>query len=224
MTASAKRHLHPAVVHLVLAGFSAICFAFVASNVASGKPLTRFDSEHAARVYGYAVAHPAVWNFAEFITDLGAGRPRTIVVIAVALILLMFRQWRLALLWAATQWLMKDIVGVAKDFFERPRPHFEVNSYAAGGWSFPSGHATGAMVTYGMIAFLIAWRWPGRWHTWLATALLASTILAVGLSRMLLGVHWFTDILGGYLLGLTWISLCVAMVEWQRSKIPAERG
>jgi undecaprenyl-diphosphatase len=215
---TAKRHLHPAVVHLLLAGFSAMCFAFVAFNVVGNRPLTSFDTQYAPRIHGYAVAHADVWNAALLLTDLGSGRPRLIVIVGVSLILLLFRQWRLALFFAATQWLLKELVAYAKDGFERPRPVLEPASYVAGGWSFPSGHATGAMVTYGMIAFLVAWRWPGKWYTWLAIAGLATIILVVGLTRMLLGVHWFTDILGGYLLGLTWVSLCVAVIEWQRVK------
>jgi undecaprenyl-diphosphatase len=213
-----KRDLHPAVVHLLFAGFSTLCFAFVAINVSGGKSLTEFDKQYAPRIYDYAVKHADAWNFAVWITDLGSGRPRIIVIIGVTLIILLQRQCRLALFFAATQWLLKEVVALTKDLFERPRPQFEIASYVAGGWSFPSGHATGAMATYGMIAFLVAWRWPGRWYSWLAIGGLASIIIFVGLSRMLLGVHWFTDILGGYLLGLTWVSLCVAVIESQRAK------
>ena len=214
MTVSAKRHLHPALVHMLLAGFSAICFAVAAFNVAHSKPITTFDAQFAPRIYNYAVTHPHVLNFAENVTELGSRWPRTGVVIGVALILLLHRQWRLTLFWAATQWALPELNNIAKEWFERPRPGLG----SAGGWSFPSGHAMGAMTTYGMIAFLVAWRWPGRWFAWLAIVGLAAIILMVGLSRMLLGVHWFTDILGGYLHGLTWISLCVAVIEWQRVK------
>lgn len=224
MTSPIKRDLHPAVVHLLLACFSAIGFAIIAADIQSGHRLTAFDAQQATRIYDYSVRHPEVWNFAVTVTDLGSGRPRTVVVIGVAIILLLQRQCRLALLWAATQWLLKEVVGLTKNWFERPRPHFDIASYSASGWSFPSGHACGVMATYGMIGFLIAWRWPGKWFTWLAIFGLGAIILLVGLSRMLLGVHWFTDILGGYLLGLTWISLCVAAVEWHRSKIQVVAG
>jgi membrane-associated phospholipid phosphatase len=218
VTSLAKRHLHPAVVHLLLASFSAMCFAFVAINVADNSRLTSFDVQFAPRIYNYAVQHADVWNAAMAITDLGSGRPRTAVVLTVTIMLILHRQWRLALFFAATQWLLREVVAVAKDFFERPRPQWETTSYVAGGWSFPSGHATGAMVTYGTIAFLVAWRWPGKWYTWFAIVGLSAIIIIVGFTRMLLGVHWFTDILGGYLLGLTWVSVCVAVIEWQRAK------
>lgn len=224
MNTSEKRHLHPAVVHLLLAGFSAICFVILAINIQSGLPITNFDKRYSIQIHDYSVSHPDVWNFAECVTDLGSGRPRTVVIVGVAIILVAFGQCRLALLWGATQWLLKEVVAYSKDIFERARPQFEVQSYYVGGWSFPSGHATGAMATYGMIAFFVAWRWAGRWYSFIAIGILAAIILAVGLSRMLLGVHFFTDILGGYLLGLAWVSLCVAVIEWQRAKKPDAIG
>lgn len=210
--ANSSKHLHPAIVHLLLAGFSFGCFAVVAENVASHKSITTFDAHQASRIYEYSSSHLGVWNIAAGITDLGAGRPRFIVICVVAIFLIAHRQCRLALFWAATQWLVKDIVGIAKDWFERPRPQFDGN-FVVGGWSFPSGHSMGAMATYCMIAFLVALRWPDKRFCWPVIGLLGLIILAVGMSRMLLGVHYFTDVLGGFLLGLAYISLCIAAIK-----------
>jgi membrane-associated phospholipid phosphatase len=211
-----NRQLPPPLVHLILSAFCALCFAIVAQSVAAQWAITNFDAAQAERFWDFSQRHPAVWNVALWTTDLGAGRPRTFIVAGVTIILICLRQWRLALFWAGTQWLVRDLVGTAKDTFERPRPHFEGTTYVAPGWSFPSGHATGAMATYAMIAFLVVMRWPGRWRCWPIVAGLCSIILLVGLSRMLLGVHYFTDVLGGYFLGLAWVSLCVAAIEWVR--------
>src|SRR5205823_1449509 len=194
-----------------LAGFGA-----VALQVVQRGPITTFDYYQSIRFYEFATSHPFVWDFAVWITDLGSGRPRTIVIVGVTLILLVERQWRLALFWATTQWLVKDIVAHAKDAFERPRPSYAGLNNLSGGWAFPSGHATGAMATYGMLAFILSMHWHDRWYRWPIVAVLSLIVLAVGLSRMLLGVHWFTDVLGGYLLALGYISLCVAGIEWGR--------
>ena len=196
--------------------FAIGCFAVVAENVSSRRPITKFDQQQAERFYEYSTTHPDVWDFAIWITDLGSGRPRTIVIVGVALFLLLEGRCRLALFWGATQYLLKEIVAVSKDMFECPRPHFDTASYIVGGWSFPSGHSAGVMATYGMIAFLVAMRWPDRWFRWPVIAGLGSIILMVGLSRMLLGVHFFTDVVGGFLLGLGYVSLCVAGVELGR--------
>lgn len=211
-----QRDLHPALVHLLLALFTAGCFAVVADRVAAQQPITTFDAHQAERCYRFAQQHPAVWDAAVLLTDLGSGRPRTAVIIGVVLVLLAHGQCRLAIGFGSTQWLFKEVVGWTKGLFERPRPPF-FDPALAGGWSFPSGHAAGAMATYGMIAYLVAWRWPEQRGRWLPVAGLSTVILFVGASRMLLGVHYFTDIVGGYLLGLAYISLCVAGIELVRS-------
>jgi undecaprenyl-diphosphatase len=213
-----KRDLHPALLHLLLALFTIACFCVVAEQVVNRRPITTFDFHQAERFHDFTAKHQSVWDFAWFITDLGSGRPRIAVVIAVSLLLLAHGQCRLTIWFAATQWIFQEVVGWTKGLFERPRPpFFDPAQGLAGGWSFPSGHAAGAMVTYGMIANLVAWRWPDYRGRWLLIAGLGVIILVVGLSRMLLGVHYFTDIVGGYLLGLTYISLCVAGIELVRS-------
>jgi len=212
------RQLPTPIVYLLLAAFSLLCFGLVAESVASDRPITVFDVDQAERFWQISLGHPAVRDFALWITDLGSGRPRTIVIVGVALILIRERQCRLAIFWGLTQWLLRELVAVSKDAFARPRPHFEGNTYVAGAWSFPSGHAAGAMTTYGMIAFLIAMRWAGRWFCWPAALGLGAIILLVGLSRMMLGVHYFTDVMGGYFLGLGYISLCIAAIAWWRPK------
>ncbi|MCE9531258.1 MAG: phosphatase PAP2 family protein [Planctomycetes bacterium] len=208
-----SRQLHPALVHLLLAGFCLIGFTLVAEQVSSRGPITTFDYHQAIRFNDYVANHPVVLNAATFVTDLGAGRPRFIVICSVAILLILHRQWRLAILWGLSQWLLKEVVAITKDAFERPRP-----DPATPGWSFPSGHATGAMVTYGMLAYLVAWKWATSWIRWPLIAVLGLIIIVVGLSRMLMGVHWFTDILGGFLLGMGYVSIWVAAVEWGRKK------
>jgi undecaprenyl-diphosphatase len=74
------------------------------------------------------------------------------------------------------------------------------------GWAFPSGHATQSISFYGMLAIvLILWYAPNRRLLFAIAA--ALVVIVVGASRLYLGVHWLTDVLGGYALGLTWMSL-----------------
>jgi membrane-associated phospholipid phosphatase len=81
-------------------------------------------------------------------------------------------------------------------------------------FSFPSGHALGATVLYGMIAYLLAVRYP----QWAIGIYLLTIILigVVGFSRLYLGVHWPTDVLAGWGSGFLWLMICIVMLRLQR--------
>ena len=96
--------------------------------------------------------------------------------------------------------------------------------------SLPSGHAAGAVVTFGVLATLGAERWPGRAPLlWTLAALLS---LAVGTSRVVLNVHYVTDVLAGWCLGLAWLAGALLLrLVWKRrclsasaSSTPPARG
>lgn len=90
----------------------------------------------------------------------------------------------------------------------RPRPPRVDWATHASGWSFPSGHATTAALTAGLLVVAVLVRGP-RGRTLLALATCCWGAL-VGLTRVYLGVHWFTDVLGGWLFGVGWLGLCLA--------------
>lgn len=102
-----------------------------------------------------------------------------------------------------------------KAVFQRVRPEFDAPLATALGWSFPSGHAMGAMVAYGMLAYLLVLRF-GRTPAPFIVAGAAIIVLAVGFSRIYLGVHYFSDVLGGYLSGIAWLAVCASAIEIAR--------
>lgn len=91
----------------------------------------------------------------------------------------------------------------------RERPVLEAAIASARGFSFPSGHATIATAVYGALFLVFVASVPARGRRWL----LAATVVflaGVGLSRLVLGVHHLTDVVGGHILGLAWLSAATA--------------
>ncbi len=102
--------------------------------------------------------------------------------------------------------LIKPLVG-------RPRPHVGQLVSTATGYAFPSGHATqtaAVAVTLAALGAVLTGSWPRKVTIWSAAAL---GCLIVGFSRVYLGVHWPTDVLGGYALGALWAALCALAVR-----------
>ena len=99
---------------------------------------------------------------------------------------------------------------VLKRIFERVRPDiFPV--IAESGYSFPSGHAMGAICFYGILAYFAGLGLKNRTMRWLLMAAAGAYILLIGLSRVYLGVHYPTDILAGYTAGATWLFFCITL-------------
>lgn len=99
------------------------------------------------------------------------------------------------------------LIGGLKLLFHRARPEA---SFANLGFSFPSGHAFFSVAVYGMLAGWVAGAAPRRWRPliWLGAA---SLILLIGFSRIYLGEHYATDVLGGYAAGVPWLQGCLSL-------------
>jgi undecaprenyl-diphosphatase len=92
--------------------------------------------------------------------------------------------------------------------FERPRPDLVEHGVLTYTWSFPSGHATGAAATYLTLGALLARFQPRRRVKVYILSVAVLITVAVGLSRIYLGVHWPTDVLAGWTVGAGWALLC----------------
>ena len=111
-----------------------------------------------------------------------------------------------ALQWAITSIGSLLLMYFFKGFYQRPRP-LDPYLASASGFSYPSGHTLNSLVFFGLIIILI-WRYSKKKSIRLwVTVMLSVLILAVGLSRNYLRVHYASDVLGGLSLGLLWLLL-----------------
>jgi undecaprenyl-diphosphatase len=103
---------------------------------------------------------------------------------------------------------------VLKNLIKRPRPVAAAEFLNGTTFSFPSGHALGSLVGYGILAFVIGATWVesrrGRVRVIIATAVL---VIGIGLSRLYLGVHYFSDVVAGYAVGVLWLSVCISGLQ-----------
>jgi membrane-associated phospholipid phosphatase len=140
--------------------------------------------------------------------------------VAVAVALLARRRRLFATGWALALVGNALLSVTLKQLFARVRPPHDDGLVLAHGYSFPSGHSSGALVVYGMLAYLAARLLPPRWQ--LPAVLAAMTLaLTVGASRVFLRVHYASDVLAGFVSGAAWLAVCVVAVEsarWWRAR------
>ncbi|GGT59820.1 phosphatase PAP2 family protein [Streptomyces purpureus] len=188
---------------------SAVLLVLVAVDWA---PLISVDRKVAHRLHRDAVAEPGLTEANQVLSDW-VWDPWTMrALIAVAVVALWWRgQRRLALWVAATSVLATVVQQGLKTALGRERPRWpdpvDFAHYAA----YPSGHAMTAAVTCGLLLWLLARRYPGPRLWWAAVALAVVSVLGVGLTRIYLGVHWITDVVGGWLLGALTVALAVLL-------------
>jgi undecaprenyl-diphosphatase len=195
---------------VVAAAISAACwivFAALAIVVSSSDVLS---VDHSVLTWVGEHRSSAVTSAMRAVTWLGSAA-----VLYPATLVLALHWWRRERDWRAGAMLAAALAGstvlynVFKRIIERPRPPARdaLGTYAH--WSFPSGHATQGMAFFAMLlmlAWLAGWARPRLW-----AIAAAAVVLAVGGSRIYLGAHWFTDVLGGYALGGAWSSLVAAV-------------
>lgn len=199
------------VIGLGLAVLALLAFAGLAESVMEGET-HRFDEAALRWMDRYGTE--TLDRVALEIAALGDGTVVVVLVLVCGLLLWLTRNPNLALmLWVATAGglLFNTVLKLA---FERPRPRlFEWRTDHASLSSFPSGHATSAMVVYVALAYVISRLEPTRWMRRATFALFGVLILLIGLSRVYLGVHYPSDVIAGYAVGFAWAAFSVLAVE-----------
>ena len=141
------------------------------------------------------------------------GEPLVLMILSVgfSIILLLQRKWfsvvTLSILTAGGV----ELNFLLKDLFARTRPDLWDRILDVRQYSFPSGHAMISLIVYGFIGYWISTH-HRRWRN-LVISIVTVLILAIGISRLYLGVHWPTDIVAGYAAGVVWLVTCISSLE-----------
>jgi undecaprenyl-diphosphatase len=183
-------------------------FGGITEDVIKGNELAALDSP----VASWLADHRVAWLTAAMraATELGSLRVVGSLVAATALLLVIrTRRAEAAALLVVAAAGASLLVALVKLLVGRARPEVGGVLALVDSSAFPSGHSAQAVATYGALAYLAgraASRWGQRVAAWTAAALIA---VLVGFSRLYLGVHWLSDVLGGYALGAAWLSVVI---------------
>jgi len=100
-----------------------------------------------------------------------------------------------------------------KQLFQRKRPLSPLLK-AAKGLSFPSGHAIMAVTFYGLLIYILQHSITIDWLKWLVIVLVTVLIILIGFSRIYLRVHYASDVAAGFIIGLLWLLISLAVLKW----------
>jgi membrane-associated phospholipid phosphatase len=185
-------------------------FLFIADRIFL-KHKFKFDQE----ALQYVIAHVSSinTNIMVFFTFLGTHEfliPANILLILYFLFIKKHRWYSIKVPVVAISSLL--LMTVLKLSFHRARPDDPL-LFKAAGYSFPSGHAFMSMTFYGILIYLVWQHFKNPTKKWILTIILAAFIFLIGISRIYLRVHYASDVMAGYSLGLAWLLLSLFIVK-----------
>jgi undecaprenyl-diphosphatase len=160
----------------------------------------------------YAGRRPVLAGIARIFTALGDPTVLIGAGIAAAFWLWHVGRGRLGVALLAVTVVGRLLTEAQKYWIARARPDLEPHLVVVKTTSFPSGHATSSMIFYLSLALMLTVHHHGRWRLAGASTAMALSVL-VGLSRVMLGVHWPSDVVGGWAFGLLWVLLTLRSAE-----------
>jgi len=178
-------------------------------------PLLRADAGARDSLHRFAVTHKGFVGAMQLVSDSGSGLAWQVGLGAVVVWLLWRRLPRLALFVVITAAGSSLLNTVVKTAVHRLRPVLTNPVAHEGGLSFPSGHAQAAIVGYSVLLLVFLPVMHGVWRR-AGVALAVFMVLAIGFSRIALGVHYLSDVLGGFVLGGAWVAAMTAAFNAMR--------
>ena len=201
------------LLSLGVAVLALVLFAWIGDSVSHEKT-RHFDSAVRMQVHQYA----SPWMTKAMIAVSFLGQEGLAIAAIVALVVFLRLRWRRAALWLVTTIFGALVLDVTLKYaFHRPRPDpfFAPLPHT---YSFPSGHALVSFCFYAVLAGLLARRTSSitlRILIWICAILL---VIAVGLSRIYLGVHYLSDVIAGYLAATIWVCAMIVLDRLRKKR------
>lgn len=205
----------------IISVISLAAFASMATLIEAHK-IVQFDSTIISSVQG--LESPDLTAIMKFFTFIGS--TKIVVILSILIIYFLYKvlHHRLELiLFIAVIAGTPIINSILKSIFHRARPEFH-RLIEIGGYSFPSGHAMNAFSVYGILAFLLWRHIATRTGRTLLIIFSIFMILMIGISRIYLGVHYPSDIIGGYFASGFWMTTTIWFFQWYVEREPQLKG
>lgn len=205
--------------HLIIAFFisfiSIIGFGLVSLFITDQK-IVHFDRTVIDHIQGMESTNLTL--FMKFFTFIGSGQFTVILGLFILFFLYKVLRHRSELILFTAAVLGSAVLnGILKQFFHRMRPDFH-RLIEIGGYSFPSGHAMNAFTVYAILSFLLWRHIASKWGRGVLIFGSIVMILAIGISRIYLGVHYPSDIIGGYFASGFWITTAILSFQIYKEK------
>lgn len=146
---------------------------------------------------------------AKFITNFGGAIFIAVVAIFLAIII---KNKKIAISILANLVIITGLNQLLKRILQRARPT-EYRIIQETGYSFPSGHSMISMAFYGYLIYLIYKHVKNKYIKWISISLLSILICLIGISRIYLGVHYTSDVLGGFLISISYLVIYISVVN-----------
>jgi len=194
-------------------------FADLAEDVFSNEEIVTIDLLLANELHSRAT--PDITSLMKFISLFGS--QVVFVFSAVAAVYYAWRRkWLRVTLWALAVAGGEVLNLLLKSVFNRPRPSFAdpltIEQYT----SFPSGHAMMSFIAYGLLAYFMCISIQSQRARIIVVFSAALIVLLIGISRMYLGAHYFSDVVSGFLVGGVWLAICITIRQYIRHRTPIE--
>ncbi len=196
---------------LALSVLSLGLFWSVAEDVLEGdESILVFDLTLANQLHSQAT--PLSTSFYLVISWFGA-QGIVLVGVVVGLVYGLRRQWLNVTFWLIALAGGGLLNSLMKQIVARPRPVFADPLALEQNYSFPSAHAMTSLITYGIIGYFLWAATPNRYAKIFIIFATSLFIILIGISRLTLGVHYFSDVIGGFAAGGIWLGVCIVVAN-----------